>query len=310
MKAHTLKFIALSLLLLPAFPAAALASASGTFEEKLSVPTGTALEVDTGSGSIEITSGPGRDVTVIGVVKVQRKSFWRKAIDTEEVLRQVIENPPIELEGNRLRIGHFKDRSIRNRVSISYEIVVPEDTSIDAGTGSGSISVADVAAGVKVSSGSGGLTLEGIGGPVKASTGSGSIRADGVAGEFRASTGSGSVYLAQTAPGDVSVSTGSGSTELKGIAGALKAKSGSGRISVDGRQDGDWKLGTGSGSISVQLPGDAAFNLDAESHSGGITIEHPLMVEGKISKRHIRGEVRGGGPLLKIDTGSGTVRIE
>jgi DUF4097 and DUF4098 domain-containing protein YvlB len=108
----------------------------------------------------------------------------------------------------------------------------------------------------------------------------------------------------------VKVTTGSGSIELVGIAGALKAGTGSGKITVDGRQDGDWKLGTGSGSISVRLPGDAAFILDAESRSGGITIDHPLMVEGKISNRHIRGEVRGGGPLLKIDTGSGRVLVE
>jgi len=35
------------------------------------------------------------------------------------------------------------------------------------------------------------------------------------------------------------------------------------------------------------LPEDAAFELDAESGSGGINIEHPLTVQGKISKRHL-----------------------
>ena len=62
--------------------------------------------------------------------------------------------------------------------------------------------------------------------------------------------------------------------------------------------------------LAVRLPGDAAFALDAESRSGGITVDHPLTVQGKISKRHIRGEVRGGGPLLRIDTGSGSIRVE
>lgn len=300
-----LQILVFALLLLPS-----MATANDTFEEKLTVPEGTILDVDTGSGSIEISTAPGRDVTVTGTVKVNRTSFWRRSVDKEEILAAVLANPPVELEGKRLSIGHIKDRSIRKRVSISYVIVVPADTSIDANTGSGSVSVADVAAPVEASAGSGRLRLDNIGGPVRARTGSGSIRAEGIAGEFNGKTGSGSIYLSQTAPGDVTVSTGSGSTELAGIDGALRASAGSGSITVAGQQQGDWLLGTGSGSVTVRLPDDAAFELDAESRSGGITVEHPLTVQGKISKRHIRGEVRGGGPLLKIDTGSGGIRVE
>jgi DUF4097 and DUF4098 domain-containing protein YvlB len=268
------------------------------------------LEVDTGSGSIEISAGPGRDVTVIGKVRVNRKSFWRRGGDKDEILAAVLANPPVELEGDRLTVGHIEDRSVRRRVSISYVIVVPADTRVDADTGSGSISVSNIAAPVEVSAGSGRLTLENIDGPVRAKAGSGSIRAEQIAGEFRGKTGSGRISLSQTAPGDVTVSTGSGSMELNGIDGALQASAGSGSVKVEGRQQGDWELGTGSGSITVRLPDDAAFALDAESRSGGITVDHPLMVQGKISKRHIRGEVRGGGPLLKVDTGSGSIRVE
>jgi hypothetical protein len=305
-----LRVAILSLLLLLALPAPALAAASATFEEKLAIPAGTMLEVDTGSGSIEISVGPGRDVTVVGKVTVNRKRFWRRSADSEEILEKVLANPPVELEGDRLVVGQLRDRSLRDRVRFSFQIVVPADTRIDADTGSGSISVTGVAAPVAVSSGSGRLDLENIGGPVRAKAGSGSIRADQVAGEFRGSTGSGSIHLLQTAPGDVKVSTGSGSIQLSGVDGSLQASAGSGGIKVDGQQHGDWKLGTGSGSITVRLPADAAFNLDAESHSGGINIDHPVTVRGKISKRHLRGEVRGGGPLLKIDTGSGGIRIE
>lgn len=301
----TLRIVVLSLLILPTLALAA----EGTFEERLSVPAGTMLEVDTGSGSIDITSGPGRDVTIIGKVRVQKESFWRRG-DKDEILQQVLDNPPVELSGERLVVGHFEDRSVGRRVSISYEIVVPADTSVDADTGSGSISVRDIAAPVVVGSGSGRLEVENIGGAVQAKAGSGSIRAEGVAGEFKGSTGSGGIYLSQTSPGDVKASSGSGSIELVGVVGALKANAGSGRIKVDGRQEGNWKIGSGSGSITVHLPEDAAFNLDAESNSGGITVDHPLMVEGKNSKRHIRGEVRGGGPLLRVDTGSGGITIE
>ena len=130
-----------------------------------------------------------------------------------------------------------------------------------------------------------------------------------MAGAFDASTGSGKITMSQTAPADVKVSTGSGGSELTNVVGAVRANAGSGRITVQGRMEGDWELDSGSGGIHVTLPEDAAFDLDAESSSGGIDIDHPLTVQGRISKRHITGNVRGGGPLLKIDTGSGGVRV-
>jgi DUF4097 and DUF4098 domain-containing protein YvlB len=311
MKAITkLQLLTLSMLLLPGLSAVADSGATDTFEENLTVADAITLDVKTGSGSIEISSGPGRDVTIVGKIKVQRSSFWRRVSNADEIIQQVIDNPPIEVSDGLVRVGRFEDRSLGKRVSISYKIVVPADSGVLASTGSGSISVNDIAAHVNVGSGSGRLKLANIGGYVEASAGSGSIRAEKVAGGFKASTGSGSIYLSQTAPGDVSVSTGSGSTELTGIAGSLKAKAGSGRITVDGRQEGDWKIDSGSGSIRVSLPDDAAFELDAESNSGGIVVDHPLTIQGKASKRHLRGEVRGGGPLLKIDTGSGGIRVE
>ena len=61
--------------------------------------------------------------------------------------------------------------------------------------------------------------------------------------------------------------------------------------------------------MQLTLPGDAAFDLRAESSSGGIEIDHPLTVQGRMTKRVVSGQVRGGGPLLAIDTGSGTIRI-
>ena len=326
---HTarLKFIILLVLLVPFFSASALAA--DTFEENLTAPGTISLDVDTGSGSIEVTSGSGRDVSVIGTVKVQKRGiFNRKPDNADELIQAILDNPPVEFEGDTLKVGHIKDRSLRRAVSISFEIVVPADTSVRADSGSGSIMVTDIAAPVNADTGSGSVKLTNIGGEVSADTGSGSIElrnidgyvsadtgsgsinAEGVAGGFHGDTGSGSIRLVQTAPGDVSADTGSGSIKLTGVVGALKADAGSGRIEVQGQQEGDWKLDAGSGSITVTLPDDAAFNLDAESRTGGIHIAEHFPVQGQISKKHVKGAVNGGGHRLRIDTGSGTIRVE
>jgi len=285
------------------------AARKGSFEQTLSVDEAVLLDVSTGSGTITVQAGTGNTVEIVGHVRVGTNWFGRSDDDAQDLVDQIVANPPIELEDGQLRVGYLKGRSFRNNVSISFEIVVPAETRVKADTGSGSMTIEGVAEIVKADSGSGSVTLNNISGGAVADTGSGSIRANGIAGAFDGDTGSGSITLTQSAPGDVKVSTGSGSIELNNIEGALHARAGSGRIRVDGTQRGTWDLDTGSGSVHVDLPDDAAFQLDAESSSGGIVVDHPVMVQGKISKRHIRGEVRGGGDLLRIDTSSGGIRV-
>ena len=283
-------------------------AAKGSFEQSLAVDEAITLDVSTGSGSITVQSGASGRVEIVGHIKVGSGLFRRSDESAREIVERIEANPPVELSGGTLRVGHLRGREFRN-VSISFEIVVPADTRVISDTGSGSMKISGVAEILRADSGSGSVKLNDISGPVNADTGSGSIRAEGVAGAFHGDTGSGSIYLMQTAPGDVRVSTGSGSIELDNIEGALHARAGSGRVRANGRQVGTWDIDTGSGSVKLDLPDDAAFQLDAESGSGGITVDHPVTVQGKIKKRHLRGEVRGGGDLLKIDTGSGGITV-
>jgi len=290
------------------------AAATGSFERTLQVDEAIVLDVSTGSGTIDISVGNSGRVEITGHITVRHRTifgWFDKGEDDLVALAELFENePPVSLSDSRLQVGHVRDKRYGRNVTIDYEIVVPRSTTVESHTGSGSQTIVDVDSSVTASTGSGRIKLANIGSDVNVSTGSGSITAEGVAGAFEAHSGSGDVSLTQVAPGDVVVTTGSGSSELQGIVGALRVKAGSGRIIVDGQQDGAWSLDTGSGSVRVSLPTDAAFKLDAESGSGSINIDHPLTVTGRISKQHLRGEVRGGGDLLTIETGSGSIRIE
>ena len=310
----SIRFLALCGILLSSFWAANASGASGSFQETLSVDGPLVLDVSTGSGSIEITSGNSQRVEVTGHIKVSAGSFlgmFKRSSDEKQALVDQLENePPISLVGGRLEVGHLKGREVERNVSISYEIVVPAGTEVISHTGSGSMTISGVAGPVEAKTGSGSITLTDIGDSVNARSGSGAIRAENIAGAFEAHTGSGKVRLTQVAPGDVYVTVGSGGANLHGVVGALRVKAGSGRVEIDGRQEGAWNIDTGSGSVRIRLPEDAAFELDAHTGSGGITVDHPLTIQGKVSKRRMRGDVRGGGDLLAVETGSGGIRIE
>ncbi len=75
----------------------------------------------------------------------------------------------------------------------------------------------------------------------------------------------------------------------------------------------------GSGGITVRLSSEAAFDLYARTSSGSISTDHPLTVQGtikrrelrgKVQRRELRGKVRGGGYLVDMRTGSGSIHIE
>jgi hypothetical protein len=180
------------------------------------------LSVATGSGNIHLTRGAGNQVHIFGRVK----SGWG---GSEQRVREIAANPPIEQTGNIVRIG-ARHENLHN-ISIDYEIQAPENAFVDAGSGSGDI------------------TVDGAGENAKLSTGSGNIHATGLHGGFSVNTGSGNIYAEQTGAGDVKAQTGSGNVELRNLRGGLRAGTGSGDIAWAERQPVDWKLVTGSGNV-------------------------------------------------------------
>ena len=303
-------------------------SAEGLFDRTLNVSSGSVdLDVRTGAGNITVRSGSGNTVSIHGKIQARDNWLWNSGLSADEKVKKLEANPPIEQSGNTIRIGQIADEALRSNVSISYEIVTPRDTRLHSTTGSGGQQISDIGGSVRISSGSGNLRLENIGGEVRASTGSGgievrnvkgytytdtgsgSIEAIGIAGGFSGRTGSGEIRFEQTAPGSVQARAGSGSIHLKNVNGSLEAGTGSGDLEVQGEIAGDWRIHTGSGSVRVELPRDARFDVNADSGSGSVTIDHPVTVQGTMKRNHIEGAVNGGGVQLRIHTGSGSIHV-
>lgn len=261
-------------------------SAQGTFDKTLDVHGAVTLDISTGSGYIHITPGSDNQVHIVGHVKANHGSF--SMTSPEDRVREVVDHPPIEQIGNIIRVG--KDNHEIRNVSIDYDVTAPKNTELSA------------------SSGSGDLRIQSVGRNVKLNTGSGSIAADGLRGNISLGTGSGDIQAQQIEAGDVKAETGSGSMHLTGIQGALRAQTGSGDIEVQGQPTGNWKLGTGSGSVTLTT-GSASYTLDASTGSGSVKSDVPLTVEGSLERHHVTGKVNGGGPLVRVETGSGSIHI-
>jgi DUF4097 and DUF4098 domain-containing protein YvlB len=320
----TSSFVALLVLLLSAMAATpSQAAVEGSFQRTLTVNGAVDLDINTGSGSITVRTGSSDSVAVTGHI---RATEWFDRSAREKVQR-LESNPPIQQSGNSIHIGHIEDPELKRNISISYEVVVPADTRLksetgsgsqtidgirgdsDVHSGSGSLKIANTGSTVRADTGSGSITVDHVGGNVRARTGSGSIHATEIAGGFEGNTGSGSIHLEQAAPGAVRVETGSGDMELRGVRGSLEARAGSGSIRADGDPRGGWLVHTGSGRVRPEIPTDAAFELDARTSSGSISLQHPVTIQGRISRKEVHGRVRGGGVQVEVHTGSGDIEI-
>ena len=144
-------------------------------------------------------------------------------------------------------------------------------------------------------------------------------------------TGDGSIRLANF-KGEMDLQTGDGHQDIDSVDGTLRARAGDGRITAAGRFDvlelgtGDgriearalagsaiassWNLHTGDGSVTLELPGTFAADLDLHTSDGHITADIPVAVDGRLSEKSIHGKINGGGNLITIHTGDGSIRLE
>src|ERR1700761_1361917 len=264
-------------------------AADSNFERTLTAGSSPNVSVSTASGYIRLHAGSGDQVHIIG--HVHSSHGWMGGGDADSRVQQIVNNPPIVQNGNDIVIGERHNSDLFHNISIDYEITLPRGSAINSTTGSGDVEIQDVGA------------------SVKAQSGSGSVRVHGVQGMTTLGTGSGDIELQQTGPGDVKAETGSGSIRLHGVSGGLKASTGSGDIEAQGQPTADWKLTTGSGSVRLSV-GNAHFTLDADTGSGNISVAQPMTMQGSLNRHPVSAVVGGGGPTIRVGTGSGDIQIK
>jgi len=164
--------------------------------------------------------------------------------------------------------------------------------SVDAGSGGVDVRDATLTA-LDVDIGSGSLSLTSVTSErCSFDTGSGGVRGSGArCGTLSVDVGSGSVQLDDIQSTDVTVDAGSGGVTL-GMRNSPKA------VAVD----------AGSGSVTVTLPSDLSADVDIETGSGGITSDFPVRTS-RVERHHLRGTIGDGAGRIRIETGSGSVRL-
>jgi hypothetical protein len=313
-------------LLVVAFTAALAAHAEAQrlpFERSFDVGSAAAVDIWTMRGRIDVGVGePGR-IVVRGTVTV--RVAWDAPPDAVEIAKRIADRPPVERDGETIRLRAPADALERRAVTVSYRVIVPPDTRVSTDSESGATTIRGVAGAVVVRTQSAAIDLSGLRGGADVTTGSGAVSIDDVSGPLAVVTGSsaftgralrgdvsvrtrsGAVDAGFAGPGYVDVSTGSSSISLRGVRGGLNATSRSGRVMVEGTPQDTWDLSTGSGGVDVTIAAASPITLDAGTGSGSVRVEMPL--EGSVTKRSVTGTILGGGPVVRAISRSGSIRV-
>jgi DUF4097 and DUF4098 domain-containing protein YvlB len=237
-----------------------------TVQQQAPISPGSKLYVETSAGSITITGG---DVTECSVIA----EICGRA-PTEEEAQLLAEQVKIELEtaGDTLTVKADKPPSRNKRsVSISYDITIPKQTSIECISSYGAIEIANIE------------------GQTSGKTSSGSIEAKNIEGPTNLDTSYGSVSCRNITGSNITVKSSSGSIIAEIIKGPAQLTTSYGSITCTDMSDGDLKLKTSSGKVRIS---NASFgNCDAHTSYGSI----------------VSNELKG--RLIKLHSGSGSINL-
>jgi hypothetical protein len=277
--------VVVGILLLATLTIAAPAAAQRfPFERTYDVGPSPVIDVATTRGKITIRTGEAGRVVVAGAATVR----FTGPLNAVELTRKVAANPPIDHRGDRLRLRSPLDPDESRAMTVNYDLRVPPDTRVIAVSDSGAIEVRNVAGHVEVRTQSSAISLVSLG-SADIETGSGAVRLDGASGAIR-------------------ISTSSSGITARDLRGGLRARTESGRTILSGSPSGPWDVSAGSGSIEVDFYAPVNATLQATTGSG--SVEAPeRMVKGSIEKRRVEGAIGEGGPVVRLASRSGSIRV-
>jgi DUF4097 and DUF4098 domain-containing protein YvlB len=266
------------------------------------------------SGDIKISSWSGTQAEMVAV-----KTGPADQLNSVEI--------KIDAQPSRLSIQTIYPKH-NNKVSVSYDLKVPRNVSLDSITSvSGDINIADIEGRIVGRSVSGDIQASRLGQETSLESVSGDVRATDISGRTSVKSVSGDI-IADGINGDLEAKTVSGDAQIRQVRGYIQAESVSGDVHISGSNptslktstvsgdirfegrlnaSGRYELKSHSGTIMMELPEDSSFVLKVSRFSGSFSSDFAFSAE--MSSKSFSGVVGSGGPTVEMSGFSGTLQI-
>jgi len=264
------------------------------------------LKVETGDANVHISASDSESATIEARITTHN---WKIGPDGIQIIdRQNGDEVQLEVRFPR-RWARF---DVGNR-RVDVELRVPRRANLNIKTGDGNIDLTGVTGDVNLQSGDGHLTVSEVEGSLHANTGDGPVKLDGCKGNVTLHTGDGRIEVAAF-EGELRAQTGDGRVKVSGRFDVLDVQTGDGGVEATAlhgsRMTDNWNLRTGDGGLTMRVPADLAANIDLHTGDGHLDLGVPVTISGRTGKNDIKGQMNGGGKLLTLRSGDGSIKIE
>lgn len=256
-------------------------------------------------GEVVITGGSGEDVEIEAV----KRARGGRSLDDVSI--------EVETRSGRVDVRTVYPRGNRRgagSVSVAYTVTVPASTWVDVRSISGNVRVTGVQGAVRAESISGSVATSGTPRVELARSISGNVDlADsGSEAELTASSVSGSVRARGLRARSIDAVTVSGDVQLNDVAcDRINARSTSGNTEYSGTlsRNGRYDFTSHSGDVRLTLSDAVGFDLNANTFSGTVRSDLPLVIGGPDRNRRGRGPGGLSGRSIEATFGDGSAVV-
>jgi hypothetical protein len=265
-------------------------TATEDVEKSFAVGKTPRVVVEMFNGAIDVVSGVEED-------KVRAKVTKRGAGASKEEAEDDLVNVEVAMvqDGDTIRVVARRAEGKPNpgNSGASAVVEVPTGAVLDLRSSNGAVNVVGRTGPVTAKSSNGAIKVKGGRGPLQLATSNAAITVEGAGGKLDLNTSNGGITIAAR-DAEVNAHTSNGGIRFSGTL-----------------AEGEHVLHSSNGGLTLTLPEDARFRVDAATSNGRITSAFAVKEKGGQSKTHLRGTV-GDDPAasLKLSTSNGGIKIE
>jgi hypothetical protein len=255
--------------------------------------TGSLSIVDRTNGDISVRAWDRDEVYVRALVRATARDL--------EVAREIAASVVVS-EGETLRASGPEWRGNQSWAewrgneswTVDYDVRLPRETELTVSAVNGEVAIREL---------SGDISVNAVNGEVAISEVSGDISVEVVNGQIAINEASGAI-AAETVNGNVKLEGVSGNVDGRAVNGRIEVTLVGDRLAPEGVD-----LATVNGPVSLRIPQSYSAQLELETVSGGINVDFPITISGRLPRR-ISTPLGGGGPIIRIETTAGAIHID
>lgn len=256
-------------------------SSSGSISLVDKTVQGNRIEMDVGNGDVDVRTGSDSGIHVQAVQTGGTAGDFTVDVSQSNDVVRVTQSPKDGIS------------SFCTDCGVNYRVTAPDGVQMVIKTSSGDINLEGTNAAVELATDSGNVTARNLAQGIKANTSSSKIELHNVGGRLEATTDSGTINIDGGHLSDAVVKTSSGTFKYTGSL----------------AHNGTSSIETVSGDVTLWLPRDSSFHLNASSTSGNVRSDFELN-DRQDNDQFLNGTAGDGSAKLKIETSSGDISVE